>query len=68
MDTVAFLRNVKKFVLDLKPPATIEPEVLTYIHMLKANPSTKGNGFAFNLFCGDYGTRTCDLMRVKHAL
>ena len=26
--------------------------------MIKANPSLKGNGFAFNLFGGDEGNRT----------
>ena len=30
------------------------------------NPSPTGKKFGFLMFGGDYGTRTCDLMRVKH--
>ena len=36
--------------------------------MTTTSPIMKNEWFAMNTFGGDYGTRTCDLMRVKHAL
>ena len=36
--------------------------------MIKANPSPKGNGFAFNLFGGAKGTRTPDLCVANASL
>ena len=32
------------------------------------NPFPMGNKFGFLKYGGDYGTRTCDLLRVKQAL